>query len=172
MMHLPLALSLAHVNALLADARGGRMARTAALDPFHLDLPPVDGTGAGLDGSSLGVLASLYFVAAVEGTYLPSVAEELARNRYGLNLTDRAAAQAMEDLAQAMERGWIGRDLRNQITARVFGMGQDDPNLGDGVVNREFEARFARFCGALVALADQAGWGGGGTSGTALRLVV
>ncbi len=167
---LPLALSLAHVDALLAHARGGLWARTATLDPFHLDLPPVDGAGAAVDAASLGVLASLYFVAAVEGTYLPAVAEELARNRFGLNLTDQAAAQAMEDLAQAMERGWISRDLRNQITARVFGMGQDDPNLGDGVVNREFEARFARFCGALVSLADQAGWGG--SSGAALRMAV
>lgn len=168
---LPLALSFAHVAALLALARGGHLARTAALDPFHLDLPPVDGAGAAVDAGSLGVLASLYFVTAVEGTYLPAVAEELARNRFGLNLTDRAAAAAMEDLAQAMEHGWIGRDLRNQITARVFGMGQDDPNLGDGVVNREFEARFARFCGAVVSTAQAADWGGG-TSGAAIRLAM
>ena len=169
---LPLALSLAHINALLTDARGGAWARTAALDPFHLDLPPVDGAGDLVDAASLGVLASLYFVAGVEATFLPAVAEELARNRFGLNLTDHAAAAAMEDLAQAMERGWIGRDLRNQITARVFGVGQDDPNLGDGAVNREFEPRFARFCGAVLGAAQQLDWGGGGSSGAAIRLGV
>ena len=43
---LPLALSLAHMADLLGLARarqGAGLARSAALDPFHLDLPPVDG---------------------------------------------------------------------------------------------------------------------------------
>jgi hypothetical protein len=171
---LPLALSFAHVAGLLAQAhahKATRWARTAALDPFHLDLPPVDGAGAQVDASSLGVLGSLYFVAAIEATYLPAVAEELARNRFGLNLTDSTAAELMEDLARAMESGWIGRDLRNQITARVFGMGQDDPNLGDGVVNRTFEPRFANFCGALISAAQQQEWGSI-SAGAAIRLGV
>lgn len=170
---LPLGLSLVHMADLLGLARSaqaGPLARSAALDPFHLDLPPVDGAAAALDAASLGVLAALYFAAEIEATYLPAVAEELVKNRFGLNLTDRGAAEAMEALARATEHGWINRDLRNQIFARVFGVGQDDPNLGDGGVNREFEPRFGRFCGAVLAVAQQMDWGGG--SGAAIRLVV
>lgn len=171
----PLALSLDHVARLLARARAALavpLARTAAADPFFLDLPPFDGgAGGAVTAPALEVIASLYFAAEVEGTYLPAVAEQLAENRYGLNLTDRGAAEALEALAAAMRGQWVDRTLRNQIFARTFGTGDADPNLGDTAVNREFEPRFARLCAAIAASArDLQGWGA--PAGAAMRAAV
>ncbi|MFV0385042.1 hypothetical protein [Paracoccus sp. (in: a-proteobacteria)] len=150
---LPLSRSLAHLDRLLQRARPGFAGATAFSggDPLFIDLPDYRGGLAGqIRPESMQVVAALYFAAEIEGTYLMSVGEELAQARFTLNLTDRDAARAIEDLAQAMEQGWVGRDLRNQIFARVFGLGYADPNLGDTAVNREFEPRLARFCSALL----------------------
>jgi hypothetical protein len=168
----PLALSLDHVARLLGRARAALalpVARTAAADPFFLDLPPFDGGAGGVvTAPALEVIASLYFAAEVEGTYLPAVAEQLAEHRFGLNLTDRGAAEALEALAAAMRGDWVNRSLRNQIFARTFGIGDADPNLGDTAVNREFEPRLARLCAALVASARELqGWGA--PAGAAMR---
>ncbi|MCB1369843.1 MAG: hypothetical protein KDJ78_03440 [Rhodobacteraceae bacterium] len=171
----PLALSLDHIARLLGRARavaGQPLARSASGDPFFLDLPAFDGGAGGIvTQANLEVIGSLYFAAEVEGTYLPAVAEQLAEHRFGLNLTDRAAAEALETLAGAMRHEWVNRGLRNQIFARTFGIGDADPNLGDTVVNREFEPRFARLCSALSASArDLQGWGA--PSGAAMRAAV
>lgn len=167
----PLALSLGHVSQLLASARAARaFSVTASTDPFLIELPAYDGGGT-VTQASLEVLGSLYFAAEVEATYLPAVAEELASNRYGLNLTDRGAAEELEKLASAMRREWVDRRLRNQIFARVFGSGEADPNLGEVAVNREFEPLFARLCSALAASArDLQGWGA--PAGAAMRAAV
>lgn len=170
----PLALSLEHVSRLLGRARGagGGAARTLGTDPYFIDLPAYGGAGGdAVSASSLAVIASLYFAAGVEETYLPAVAEELARNRYGLQLTDREAAEALENLAREMETRWVGRTLRNQIFARVFGIGEPDQNQGDAATNREFEPLFARFCAAAAGAArDLQGWGAPGYA--AMRLQV
>lgn len=170
MSHLPLALSLDHAAALIASARAGRAYGRTASDGFQIELPAYDGFGT-LARSDLEVLAALYFAAETELTGLPIVAEALAENRFGLNLNDRAAAEALEALAAQMREAWINRALRNQIFLRVFGLGEADPNLGDTVVNREFEPHFARFCAAVMAtVQDLSGWGA--PAGAAMRLAV
>lgn len=151
---LPLSQSLAHVDRLLDQARPGYaqgLAFGLGGDPYTIDLPTYrGGLGGQVSSDSLRVLAALYFQGEIEGTYLMSVAEELAEARYGLNLTDPEAAQLLETLGQDMQSGWVTRDLRNQIFARSFGLGFADPNLGDTAVNQEFEPRFARVCSAIV----------------------
>lgn len=173
MTQAPLALSLGHVDRLLGRARAAQsLAHTASADPYFIDLPAYDGGAGGpVTQSAIEIVASLYFAAEVEATYLPAVAEELAGNRYGLNLTDQTAAQALETLAVEMSGAWVDRRLRNQIFARVFGIGDADPNLGDVAVNREFEPRFARLCAAIAASArDLQGWGA--PAGAAMRAAV
>lgn len=156
---LPLSRSLAHVDSLLARARPGFGATLArgfsAGDPYFVDLPDYRGGLAGqVSAESLQVIAALYFAAEVEGTFLMSLGEELAGSRFTLNLRDREAALRLEELAEAISGDWVGRDLRNQIFARVFGIGYADPNLGDTAINREFEPRMAR---ALIALLQTSG---------------
>lgn len=145
--------SLAHVAALHDRARPGFAAPMAGVlggDPYFVDLPAFGGgMGGTITESALRVLAALYFTAEVEGTYMMSVAEELTRARFTLNLTDREAASRLEELARAMQDDWIDRNLRNQIFARVFGLGHADPQLGAQMVNHEFEPQFARLCLAL-----------------------
>ncbi|MFN2166222.1 MAG: hypothetical protein ACK2U9_08150, partial [Anaerolineae bacterium] len=171
----PLEQSLAHVAALLDRARPGfaaPLALAAGGDPYFVDLPAFQGgLGGTLTPQAMQVLASLYFIAEVEGTYLMSVAEELATARFTLRLDDRAAAERLEALADAMHHGWVERGLRNQVFARVFGIGFADPNLGDTAVNQEFEPRFARLCLALAAAArDLQGWGA--PAGASMRAAV
>ncbi|MCL6285097.1 hypothetical protein M3P21_16325 [Ruegeria sp. 2012CJ41-6] len=164
--------SLDHVASLLDRARPGFPAAVAmglGGDPLFIDLPEYrGGLGGQISAEALQVVAALYFSAEIEGTYLMSVAEELAANRFTLNLTDREAAERLERLADAMQQGWVGRDLRNQIFARVFGVGYADPNLGDTAVNREFEPQLARFCVALLRAAQSLG-GYSSSTGTAMR---
>lgn len=176
----PLALSLSLAEGLLARASGraadrrpaGLAQGLTAADRLFVDLPGLGGGGAGrLDAQAAEILAALYFAAETEETFLPAVAEELARNRFGLNLTDRGAAEALEALAAAMRGHWVGRALRNQIFARVFGLGEADPNLGDLAVNHEFEPRFARFCAAISRAARDLA-GRGAPAGAAMRLAV
>ncbi|MGI9507200.1 MAG: hypothetical protein ACR2RE_29515, partial [Geminicoccaceae bacterium] len=170
----PLALSLAHAEALLSHARRSfraPLALAASGDPYFIDLPVFNGGAAGtISRSALEVVAALYFVAEVEGTYLMSVGEELAEARFGLNLTDQEAAAKLEQLAAEMRGDWVDRGLRNQIFVRAFGIGHGDANLGDGMVNHEFEPRFARFCMAILEVArelEMGGWGGTGASARA-----
>lgn len=155
--------SLGHVASLLDRARPGfaATALSASGDRYTIDLPEFHGGAGGtVTPQAMQVLASLYLLAEIEGTYLPAVAEELASRRFTLNLTDRAAAQKLEELATRMRRAWVDRTLRNQIFARTFGIGYADQNLGDTAINREFEPRFARFCQAIAETArDLRGWG-------------
>ena len=112
MTTLPLALSLGHIAGLLGRARTARGLAVSLGDPFLVDLPPVGGADGGTIGrEALDTLASLYFAAEVEATYLPAVAEQLALQRFGLNLTDRSAAETMETLAAAMRQAWVDRAL-------------------------------------------------------------
>jgi hypothetical protein len=170
-----LALSLSHVATLLARARTGYgrvLAFTAATDPLQIDLPPFDGgVGGNVTQAAIEILSSLYFAAEIEGTYLPAVAEQLAENRFGLNVTDAGAAEALETLAREMRRAWVERASRNQIYLRCFGIGEADPNLGDTALNRQFEPLFARLCSTLsTAARDLQGWGA--PSGAAMRTTV
>jgi hypothetical protein len=172
MTTLPLALSLDHVAALLGRARAAHGLAQSLGDPFLIDLPPMGGGGGDvISESSIEITASLYFAAEIEATVLPAVAEQLALNRFTLNLTDRGAADAMEALAAAMRDAWVDRTLRNQIFLRCFGIGEAEPNLGDSALNREFEPLFARLCAALAASSrDLEGWGA--PAGAAMRAAV
>ncbi len=146
--------SLAHVDALLASASPAFALTLADLN--LIDLPVYrGGQAANITPDAMRTLASLYFLAELEGTHLISVAEELATARFSLNLRDTDAAQKLDDLVRAMQGNWLDRDLRNRIFVRVFGLGFVDPVLGDEAVNREFEPRMARFCGALSRFGDE-----------------
>lgn len=171
----PLVQSLGHVATLLDRARpgfAGAMAFSAGGDPYFIDLPAFQGGAGGtISPQAMQVLASLYFLAEIEGTYLPAVAEELTNTRFTLNLSDRDAVQGLETLAGQMRQAWVDRTLRNQIFARVFGIGYADPNLGDTAINRQFEPQFARFCMAIAVTArDLGGWGA--PAGAAARATV
>lgn len=140
--------SLAHVDALLASAAPGFALSFA--DYNLIDLPVYrGGQAANVTPEAMRTLATLYFLAELEGTHMISVAEELATARFSLNLRDTDAAQKLDDLVRAMQGNWLNRDLRNQIFLRTFGLGFADPALGDGAVNREFEPRFASLCAAI-----------------------
>ncbi|MEQ9258877.1 MAG: hypothetical protein RIG84_07240 [Roseovarius sp.] len=174
----PLSLSLAFSRELLSQAGPG-YGRGFALaaggeDPFFIDLPAFQGgLGGRVTAEALRVLASLYFTAEVEGTYLMAVAEELAQARFTLNLTDAEAARKLEDLATRMRGGWVPRALRNQIFGRVFGIGYADPALGDGMVNQQFEPQFARFASAARELGmSHSPYGPSSPLGAAARLTV
>jgi hypothetical protein len=175
MIDQPLALSLGHVAALIARARNGYgqvLAFTAAADPLLIDLPPFDGgVGGNITQASMEIIASLYFAAEIEGTYLPAVAEQLAEHRFGLNLTDQAAAEALEALVREMRQAWVDRTLRNQIFLRCFGIGEADSTLGDTSLNRQFEPLFARLCSTLSAAARDLQYGGA-PAGAAMRTAV
>ncbi|GAA3876828.1 hypothetical protein [Celeribacter arenosi] len=152
----PLSSSLALARSLLDRARphAGLGAAFSNGSPFIIDLPDYHGgLGARIDTNALRTLASLYFNAEIEGTYLLAVAEELAGARFTLNLDDVDAARRLEEFAAAMRREWVDRTLRNQIFARVFGVGYPDANLGEGIVNHAFEPNFARLCQAFVQAA-------------------
>lgn len=153
--------SLAHVDALIGSCgRSRAFALALTADPFLIDLPVYGGAGGALvTPEAMRILASLYFMAEIEGTFLLPVAEELAATRFTLNIHDREAARLMEQLATAMRGDWIDRDLRNQIFVRVFGLGFNDPALGQTLANHEFEPRFAMFCGAIGRLDDEARFG-------------
>lgn len=173
MTQLPLALSLEHISQLLNGARAAQaFAAPFSSNPYFVDLPIYNGgIGGAVTKSSVEIIASLYFAAKVEATYLPAVAEQLAENRYGLHLTDQGAAEALESLATEIRGDWVDRALRNQIFVRVFGIGDTDPNLGDTAVNHEFEPQFARFCISLISAArDLQGWGA--PAGAAMRTAV
>ena len=150
--------SLAHVDALLASAAPGFALSFA--DFNLIDLPVYrGGQAANVTPEAMRTLASLYFLAELEGTHMISVAEELATARFSLNLRDHDAAQKLDDLVRAMQGQWLSRDLRNQIFVRTFGLGFADPAMGDATTNREFEPRFAQFCGAVARFGTEKSWG-------------
>lgn len=153
--------SLTHVDALIGSCGRSRAFALALMgDPYRIDLPAYGGAGGALvTPEAMRILASLYFMAELEGTFLLSVAEELASARFTLDISDREAARLIEQLATAMRGDWIDRDLRNQIFVRVFGLGFTDPGLGQTIANHEFEPRFAMFCGAIGRLDDEARFG-------------
>lgn len=171
----PLSHSLTHMKVLLDQARPDfaiPLAHVAGGDPYFIDLPAFHGGSAGLiSQSAVQVIASLYLVAEIEGTYLMAVGEELTKARYTLNLRDHTAAEKLEGMAREMDQGWVDRDLRNQIFMRVFGIGHVDPSLGDTAVNHEFEPQFARFCMSLISASRHVGYGNL-SNGAAMRISV
>ena len=159
---LPLSSSLAHVGALLDQARPQFSgARSLGLPDAFIDLPAFEGgLSANVSAAELRTVASLYFLAELEGTYLIAVAEELGRARFSLNLTDSDAAQALEDLATHLAGDWVDTPLRNQIFVRVFGIG--DVESGPALSTPEFEPRFAAYIAALQATSRALSWGPAG----------
>lgn len=154
--------SLAYVQTLLDGARPKWPGAQdfSAQDAF-VDLPDFQGGLAAQIGSAeLRTLASLYFLAELEETYLISTAEELSRQRFNLNLTDTNAAQKLEELAIGMQGSWIDANLRNQIFTRVFGIGMAQPGIASGT---DFEPRFAQFCNAVRTALIASRWGAAGS---------
>jgi hypothetical protein len=116
-------------------------------DPLRLNLPPIVGGGAkGLtpDETMLKAMAALYLQAELEQVGIIIVVDVLTDARYQLNIYDKRTAQLLDDF-ERKRRNWPNRKMRNDIFARVFGLGS--MNDQDGVlVNRDFQSKFANFC--------------------------
>ena len=154
-----LAGSLKLVNALLASPRAA-LAFSADADPLQINLPPLGaGSGAGYSAEGLRVMASLYFQAELEQAAVIPLAELLTESRYSLQLTDRSAAELLENFADGQQRRWPNRQSREQLFARTFGIGAGVTADSGAMINRDFETVFARFCYALVQYDNRARYG-------------
>lgn len=150
------------VDHLLAAERSSRWvasAMAAADDPFHLMVPPlVDPAAADIDAATLESLAGLYLLAEVEQTGLLAAAELLVTNRLSLDLTSVEASRLLEETADDSEE-WVPRPAREQLFARVFGLGAGAAPP-QAAVNREFRQLLADTCSAVTAHARAAALNG------------
>jgi hypothetical protein len=117
-------------------------------DGLDLNLPPVSGSGGGLNPAALAALATLYLQAELEQAGVVPAAEALVDARTGLDLPTVRSAEKLEQFAQ-LERNWYDRQSRNQLFARVFGVGAAATPDAGGAVNRDFEQRLATLCLAI-----------------------
>jgi hypothetical protein len=134
----------------LALAHG--LLSASALANFDLDLPPADGGGSGFTPSTLAAMGTLYLQAELEQAGIIPAAEALADARSSLDLPSERVAERLERFANR-QREWYDQANRNELFARVFGIGPGATNDGGSIVNREFEQRFAGLCAALDAYA-------------------
>lgn len=155
------------LTCLLAAERSARRSEAAATglasdpggDSFRLVVPPlVDPGGADIDAATLETLAGLYLLAEVEQTGLLAAAELLVANRMSLDLRSAEAAELLESIATAA-REWIPRAAREDLFARVFGLGAaaTSPHV---LANGEFGQLLADTCSALTGYDRAAGYGG------------
>ena len=129
-------------------------------DPLRLNLPPIVGGGAkGLtpDEATLKVMAALYLQAELEQAGIIAVAEVLSEARYQLNIYDTRTAQLLDDF-ERKRRDWPNRKTRDNIFARVFGLGSFTQNQDGVLVNRDFQSKFANFCLELRRSAYDLRW--------------
>jgi hypothetical protein len=123
-------------------------AAAVAQNGLDLNLPPITGPGEGLGSATLGALASLYLQAELEQAGVIPAAEAVVDARTALDLPTESGAEKLEQFAQR-ERNWYDRNSRNQLFARVFGIGPGATPDAGASVNREFEQRLAVLCLAI-----------------------
>ena len=123
---------------LLAGAQGG----------LDLNLPPIMGPGERLNAATFGALASLYLQAELEQAGIIPAAEAVVDARTALDVPTLGGAEKLEQFAQR-ERNWYDRKSRNQLFARVFGVGPAATPDAGASVNRDFEQRLAALCVAI-----------------------
>jgi hypothetical protein len=129
------------------------LALDVAGDPLRLDLPPLGGAGAGATPDALRAMAALYLQAELEQAGIIPVAEMLAQSRTEQSMGSPHIAVKLEAYAERMHR-WYDRPHRDQLFARLFGIGGGATNEGGNTVNREFQQAFATLCHAIVRYSD------------------
>ncbi len=143
----PLQHSLALAAGALADQAPAQAG--SAHDPLGLNPPPLLDDRDSLSSEALRAAGALYLQAELEQTGLILVAEALVDQRLRLPLRDPQAADKL-DTYHRLQAGFYGQRERNLLFARVFGLG---PGVGDAALrnaNRDFQARLALLCLALV----------------------
>src|SRR5690348_18259936 len=83
--------------------------QVVAKDPCVIDLPPMTGTGSGVDQSALAALGSLYLQAALEQAGVIPAAEAVVDARSTLDLPTERSAELLEQFARKA-RNWYDRD--------------------------------------------------------------
>ncbi len=152
----------------------GRLAQ-AARHPVSLaqanfigSLPPISSRGEGrLSQAQVEAFAGLYYYAELENAHLLSVAELLVEERYSLNLNDRVLFQALEGMADAMDRSWYDGQRRAQLFSATLGFETNNDirmtlaNLSAELLRFEQEMRLSSFDAAssiefaMAALLDE-----------------
>lgn len=106
----------------------GRLAQAAthpltlALSGFVDSLPALNPAGGNrLTQAQVEAFAGLYYYGELETVQLLAVAELIVEERYTLNLNDRGLFQALENMADAMERGWYDEQRRAQLFSTALG---------------------------------------------------
>ena len=123
-------------------------------DPFGLVIPPLVESGTtDIDAGTLDALSGLYLTAELEQTGLLVAAELLVANRASLDLTSIEAAELLERMADSA-LGWVPASGRDQLYARVFGLGAGAAQT-TGLVNAAFPQLLSDLCSAITAY-DQA----------------
>ena len=131
-------------------------AMTLADDPFEIEIPPIRAPVSGdVDPPTLAVLAGLYLIAQLEQTGMLRVGELLIDNRVTLDLRSIEAAQLLDELATE-RRDWYGQEVRDQLYARVFGVGA---GASDANANRAFPELLLDLCSAIESWADASRFG-------------
>jgi hypothetical protein len=135
----------------------------AVEDPFRLDLPVVGGDpAADIDAGTMEILGGLYLIAQLEQTGMLRVAELLIESRFELALTSTEAAELLDELA-VESADWYPADQRDQLYARVFGLG---PAVGSrsGPANGDLPQLIVGLCSAITAWDDATRFGGTGAT--------
>lgn len=128
-------------------------------DPLRLDLPSlVTAVGQVPQAETLKVMGIAYFQAEMEQAGVIAVAELLAASRLTLDVRSPRLSRKLEDFAERGRQQWYDRPHRNVTFTRLFGIGTA-ANLHEGVVNRDFQQRFAMLCFALTTYQRDYMWG-------------
>ena len=93
-------------------------------------------------------MGALYLQANLELAGVVPAAEALVDARTTLDLPSERLAELLERFA-SQERGWYDRPSRDQLYARLFGLGASATSDAGQTVNRAFEQLLATLCGAL-----------------------
>lgn len=129
-------------------------------DPLRLNLPPIVGSGSSSltpDSATLQVMATLYLQSELEQAGVITVADMLTDARYQLSIYNAASAKLLDDFYRD-RREWPDRKSRENIFARVFGIGSTAGSYSNSVINRDFQSYFANLCLSIKRFYDDARW--------------
>lgn len=125
-------------------------AAPAAPDPLRLDLPSLPPVAAKeLTPAALGALGALYLHAELEQAGLLSTLDALAETRRSLHSLPPETADKLERYALEA-RDHYARAEREDLFARVFGLGPAVSLGPHSTANLPFRQALARLCGAIL----------------------
>ncbi len=125
-------------------------------DQLRLDLPPIVPVAGDvpLTPEALHSLAALYLYAELEQAGVIPVAECLVEARTHLTFLTSPAAGRLEEFAR-LQRESYDRRRREQVFARLFGLGGAARPEEGSAVNRDFERSLAALCQQLTRVAEE-----------------